>query len=270
MTTAAIELLLRSQADGAALSAGDGLLLIALAGCSLDEKSGSNWVQDNGGLPEYICRIARALKRSGHPTSEAVGMAVGTVKNWASGQKGVTPETRAKAASAVAEWEALRAKAHAKKAGKEAVKASGEQYQLVTLCAPEFNTDAVRDAFESQLGKKMYPGYPKTADGYHRAGYVQQMWTTFVVVTGDLDADDDTDYYKLPYAVDPTSGAITFGAPIEVHQEWVTGDGTALTGDGADLDASDMTDDDMDALMELSHAPKDALAPFLMLAQEKS
>lgn len=28
-------------------------LIVAFAGCSLDEKPGSNWVQKAGGLPDY-------------------------------------------------------------------------------------------------------------------------------------------------------------------------------------------------------------------------
>ncbi len=31
----------------------DEALIAAFAGCSLDEKPGSNWVQKEGGLPEY-------------------------------------------------------------------------------------------------------------------------------------------------------------------------------------------------------------------------
>jgi hypothetical protein len=93
-------------------------LILAFAGCSLDEKPGSNWVQGAGGLPDYICRIARAIKKTGKTTSEAISIAVDRVKVWASG-KGVDKDTQAKAAAAVAEWEKLRAKSHAKTAAKK-------------------------------------------------------------------------------------------------------------------------------------------------------
>ena len=86
--------------------------LVLLAGCSLDEHpSTGNWVQSAGGLPEYICEIARAIKRSGKTTSRAIAIAVGTVKNWAHGKGDVDADTRAKAAKALAQWSAMKAKA---------------------------------------------------------------------------------------------------------------------------------------------------------------
>jgi hypothetical protein len=72
-------------------------------------------------LPDYICRIARAIKKSGKTTSEAISIAVSRVKVWASGT-GVDKDTQAKAAAALAEWEKLRAKSHAKTAAKDAGK----------------------------------------------------------------------------------------------------------------------------------------------------
>lgn len=89
----------------------DAELVVALA-CSLDESPKSNWVEKEGGLPDYICRIARAIKRSGKSTSQAIAIAVSRVKVWASG-KGVNAKTQAKAAAALAQWEKLKAKAHA-------------------------------------------------------------------------------------------------------------------------------------------------------------
>lgn len=73
---------------------------------------GKNWVTDVNGLPLYIRAIAQALLRSGHSESQAIQLAVGTVKRWASGGGKVTAATRARAAKAVAEWEAKKAAAH--------------------------------------------------------------------------------------------------------------------------------------------------------------
>lgn len=84
-------------------------------------------VQDAGGLPDYICVIARAIKRSGKTTSEAISIAVDRVKVWATG-KGVDKDTQTKAAAALAEWEAKRAKTHAKTAAKDAVKATSVSF----------------------------------------------------------------------------------------------------------------------------------------------
>jgi hypothetical protein len=84
---------------------------------SLESKPGKsdNWIEAVGGdLPSFVRAVAHALMREGKPKSQAIGMAIGQMKNWASGQGNVTAKTRAKAAAAVAEWEALRAKAAAK------------------------------------------------------------------------------------------------------------------------------------------------------------
>jgi hypothetical protein len=104
------------------LSRDDQDLIVAFAGCSLDESPGSNWVQGAGGLPSYLCRIAKAIKKTGKSTSQAISIAVSRIKVWAAG-KGVDKDTQAKAAAALAEWEKLKAKSHAKSAAKD-VKAS--------------------------------------------------------------------------------------------------------------------------------------------------
>lgn len=106
--------------------ASDEELTLFLAGCTLAKKAGkNNWVEEEAvnGLPEYICRIARAIHRDGsHSVSQSIAIAVNRVKVWASGGGGVTAKTRAQAAKAVAEWE--RKKAAAKLNNKKTVKAS--------------------------------------------------------------------------------------------------------------------------------------------------
>lgn len=256
------------EAQGADLST-DGLLLVAFAGCSLDESPKSNWVQDVGGLPDYICQVARAIKRSGHTTSEAIQLAVGTVKNWASGQKHVNDATRAKAAAAVTEWEAKKAASHAK----SSVKTTAQGESLISLCADTFNVDAVSQAFRSQMADKMYPGYNKNSpnsDYIDHYSYVSQIWSNFLIVTGDLDNDNDTDYYKVPYSVDPDTEDVTFGKPLEVKQEWVTSEGTKIDGSD-DIDANDLNDDDFKALMKLARAQTStgSLNKFVAFAAEK-
>lgn len=78
-----------------------------------------NWVERAGGLPSYIERIAKHLHyEQGMPISRAIAVAVNTVKRWAKGgtvtahgtTKRITPATQAKAAKAVAEWEAKKAR----------------------------------------------------------------------------------------------------------------------------------------------------------------
>jgi hypothetical protein len=65
-------------------------------------------------LPAYIQHIAKALMRDhGFTMSHAIAAAVNRVKKWAAGGGGVSPEVRAAAAKAVAEWEAAKARARA-------------------------------------------------------------------------------------------------------------------------------------------------------------
>ncbi|MCU0296964.1 MAG: hypothetical protein MUF33_00425 [Candidatus Nanopelagicales bacterium] len=81
---------------------------------SLASKPGDddNWIERAGGdLPSFVRAIAHALIRQGRPKSQAIAIAIGTIKRWAAGGGDVTAATRAKAAKAVAEWEALKAKA---------------------------------------------------------------------------------------------------------------------------------------------------------------
>lgn len=79
---------------------------------SRDRSPKQNWIEKAGGTPAYIRAIRNALLRQGHSMGKATALAVGTVKNWASGQGNVSPATRVRAAAALAEWEAKKARAH--------------------------------------------------------------------------------------------------------------------------------------------------------------
>lgn len=89
--------------------------VLYLAGCSLAKTpEKDNWIDEQGGLPEFICRIARSIhKKRGKSISNAIQIAVGVVKRWAAGGKDVDADTRAKAAAAVVQWEKMKAKAKA-------------------------------------------------------------------------------------------------------------------------------------------------------------
>jgi hypothetical protein len=54
----------------------------------------------------------------------AIPVAINRVKKWAAGEGDVKADTRAKAAAALAEWEALKVKSKAKSGAKAAVKAA--------------------------------------------------------------------------------------------------------------------------------------------------
>jgi hypothetical protein len=70
----------------------------------------SNWVARAGGLPPYIQHIAHDLvDERGMTESQAIATAISICKRWAAGGGGVSADTKAKAAAAVAEWERMKA-----------------------------------------------------------------------------------------------------------------------------------------------------------------
>lgn len=110
------------------------------------------WHHKGWQLPAYIEHVANDLIASGHSEARAIEMAVGIVKNWAHGHDGkghvVHPDTQTAAAKAIAEWEALKAKAHAKTNSRSAGMADqGKPYGDVTYADPGYQKD----------GKKRYP-----------------------------------------------------------------------------------------------------------------
>lgn len=81
----------------------------------------ANWVEQTGGLPKYIKRIARHLRRKGYTESQSIAIAVNAAKkmcatgdtNWP-GRQDINPGSRAEACRAVAQWESKKARAKAK------------------------------------------------------------------------------------------------------------------------------------------------------------
>lgn len=107
------------QEDVVELSAEQEIALAAGGGCELAKVPGAqNWIEKNPvhkGLPNYIKEIACALIRDhGFTISHAIATAVSRVKVWAVSPE-TKPDTKAKAAAAIAQWESMRAGAHAKK-----------------------------------------------------------------------------------------------------------------------------------------------------------
>lgn len=87
----------------------------------LDRSPRSNWVEEAGGLPDYIDRIANHLHNKGMPISQAIATGINAAKkmcstgdlNWP-GLQNVNPGSRAQACAAVAKWESMKAAARAK------------------------------------------------------------------------------------------------------------------------------------------------------------
>lgn len=98
------------------IDAEDAELIVSLSKGLLERAPGKkdNWVESVGSLPAYIEEVANSLHtKRGMPISRAIATAISRIKVWA-----VTGEadTKAKAIAALAQWNALKAKAKAKKA----------------------------------------------------------------------------------------------------------------------------------------------------------
>ncbi len=260
-------------------------LVASFAGCSLDRSPGKNWVEGAGGLPEYICRIARAIHRDGTPISRAIAIAVSRVKKWAAGADDVDADTRAKAAKALAEWEALKVKNKAKTAakkvtsrgsGRDRVEASNPDIGFVCLAKTDFNVDIVRQAFETQTRAKRAEWRAANPTATYDDGppylYIKEQWTSYLIVRTDGYRSDGK-LFKVPYTVDAKQ-TVTFGEPVEVKTQYVAVPATEAP--GADLDdttlkqlvaASDAADVDALARVVALAAPRrSALERLLHLA----
>lgn len=146
----------------------------------LERKPGGpdNWVEAAGGLPSYIERIAKHLHyERGFSISRAIASAVNTVKRWARGgrvtkygtTKRVSPATIAKAAAAVASWEAK------KKAG--ALALSEELLNIIDLAE-------VSDEFAFDLLDLVQDDTWTSAD---QSGYATLSAGDVDLSTGDMD-----------------------------------------------------------------------------------
>ena len=79
-----------------------------------------NWIEIvNGDLPKFITDVTIGImKGTGYPRERAIPIAISRIKVWARGGGGVNADTVAKAAAALAAWEALKAKAAVRRARK--------------------------------------------------------------------------------------------------------------------------------------------------------
>jgi len=224
-------------------------LIVAFAGCSLDESPGKNWVEGVGGLPEYICQIARAVKRTGKTTSQAVAIAVSRVKKWATGV-GVDKKTQAKATKALAQWEAKKAANKTKTAAKEAagrVGMSNLDTAVLNLAATTtFNVDLVKQAFDNRQRDARKTWRAANPNATYEDGpqylYIKEQWTTYLIAASGY--GEGKSLYKIPYTVD-TDGTVTFGDATEVQTQYVAVDGSDIGDDGT------LSDADLQKLMDL-------------------
>lgn len=233
------------------------VLLSGSSGCSLDTSPKKNWVEKSGGLPNYICVVAKGVMKSGKTRSSAIAIAVSRIKVWAAGGDDVDADTRAKAVKALAQWEALKGKNKAKKVVKASVPGTEDSYVMLTNVG-SFNTNIVQNAW-SNVQQKLRATAREQAraegkDPYDYDipySYIKELWTDFVLVqVGDYDTQS---FVKIPYTVD--GGEVEFGDPIEVKQAYV------------EVSSDTMTQNELDLLGDLLKDPEpDTAAGRIALA----
>lgn len=130
----------------------------SVAKASIHEPVGVNplWHHKGWQLPAYIQHIANDLIEHGKSKSHAIAIAVSAVKRWAVGAGNVDAGTKAAAVKALAEWEALKAKAHASMSADEADLALADEFEIGldddTMMAEIFLDDADEEALKLSEG----------------------------------------------------------------------------------------------------------------------
>ena len=74
-----------------------------------------NWIERQGGLPDYIRRVAKHIRESNPSYSQgrAIQAAISQIRKWAATSE--DPKVKATAAAALAQWEAMKARERATK-----------------------------------------------------------------------------------------------------------------------------------------------------------
>lgn len=204
-----------------------GLVKVELSSrASLDRSPKKNWVEKSGSLPPYIREIAREVEKSGKSLSQAIAIAVSRVKKWAAGGDDIKADTKAKAAKALAQWDALKAKNAAKKLS---LAHTEEGVYLMFSNTTSFNTELVRSAWDNiQRDKRTEMRAAARAAGldpYENSepySWVKELWTDHLVVQiegGTGIGGVPSHFLRVPYVV--TDGdVVEFGEPVEVKQAW--------------------------------------------------
>ena len=87
-------------------------------------KGGKNWITadkrgNRGQMPAYIQNVRNAIMRDGRDIGTATAIAISRIRKWARGGGGVSPEVKAAAQKALAEFAAMRGRAAAKRARRD-------------------------------------------------------------------------------------------------------------------------------------------------------
>lgn len=204
----------------------DYILLLASSSAPLDRSPKKNWVENAGGLPPYVRKLARGIMKSGgHDLSSAISIAISRIKVWAAGGGKVNADTKAKAAKALAIWNKRKASSHVKLSYPE----EGVEYVLLSNVS-SFNTEIVRAAWDSiqrekraeyNAAKGIVPGSPEYYDTGYQHKWIVELGTDYIVVSSDNERGMTR--YRLPYTVDEDN-EVSFGEPKKIIQLWVEDD----------------------------------------------
>lgn len=204
------------------------LIQLASSSASLAEVPGkNNWIEKvgpGGNLPPYVRKLARGIMKSGKTKSQAIAIAIGRIKTWARGGGDVSAATRAKAAKALAQWTALKAKNKSKGVVK-ATSSTGEDYLMLTGVG-SFNTEYVRnawrqleDARERAHDHAVTEGEPTRASSYYS---IRELWSDHIIVSNDYEVTTSSIVLKVPYTI--TGSQVDFGDPIIMRLKYVEDD----------------------------------------------
>ena len=199
------------------------LIELASSSASLDSSPKKNWVENAGGLPPYVRKLARGIMKSGKSKEQAIAIALSRVKKWAAGGDDVNADTRAKSAKAAAQWEATKAK----NKGKQVIKASREDgvNYLILSSHGSFNTEMVRRAWDAQERdrRRAYEvAHPDARDiaapssALYPYSWIRELWSDYIIV--EFEGHDGLTYQRIPFSV--SGGDVTFGEGTEVEQVW--------------------------------------------------
>ena len=243
------------EADGDADSDGDAEGKGSSA--SLNRSPKQNWVEKAGELPAYIREIARSIhEKRGTPLDRAIPIAIATVKKWARGGDGVNPDTQAKAAKAVAEWEKLKATSHAGKKDDQA-----EMIESTLFPHLPGTYEELREQIRQEAAK------------IFAAGHVEVMgtWPGHAVVTAYA-ADGKAQPYEVPYSLtvdgETQSSTIILAEPEPVEL-LVSVDGQEESGEKMLPFPSQIEDVTSGVKAWLTHSPQTKAGRVLSAANER-
>jgi HK97 family phage prohead protease len=204
---------------------------------SLNRSPRKNWVENTGELPGYVREVARSIhEKRGIPLENAIPIAIAQIKKWAAGGDGVNADTRAKAAKALAQWEALKAR-NAARSGKS-------EYDPGLEVGPDAgHQDPPGETGEAKRLAHLPGTYEELRDRLHEAAHhalavdtpylveVLGTWPGRAVVTRySLGDERKAESFEIDYGYGEESVTLGEAVPVDltVEHDGQTTDGASL------------------------------------------